>query len=267
IIARMAKATLGNRSRVDWAALEADYDRIRDHISRVIPGFERFNERIRKDIFYLPNSARDRKFITKTGKANFTVHTIPQWDLAPGELLMMTIRSHDQYNTTIYGLDDRYRGIYGGRRVIFLNQEDMDDRGLKAGQLVDITSHFEAEERVVRRFQVVPYNIPRRCAAAYYPETNVLISVRSVDGRSDQPAFKSVRITLARSSSKGYNPVAQILDQERVTVIENLQKSSASLSRKTCFIEFLPRHDRPPYSRKQSSMRTCLNSSRILSAQ
>ncbi|WHZ27899.1 MAG: Putative formate dehydrogenase oxidoreductase protein [Nitrospira sp.] len=202
IIARMAKATLGHRSTVDWAAFEADYDRIRDHISRVIPGFERFNERIRKDIFYLPNSARDRKFITKTGKANFTVHTIPQWDLAPGELLMMTIRSHDQYNTTIYGLDDRYRGIYGGRRVIFLNQEDMDDRGLEAGQLVDITSHFEAEERVVRRFQVVPYNIPRRCAAAYYPETNVLISVRSVDDRSDQPAFKSVRITLARSSSQ-----------------------------------------------------------------
>lgn len=202
IIARMAKATLGHRSTVDWAAFEADYDRIRDHISRVIPGFERFNERIRKDIFYLPNSARDRKFITKTGRANFTVHTIPQWDLAPGELLMMTIRSHDQYNTTIYGLDDRYRGIYGGRRVIFLNQEDMDHRGLKAGQLVDITSHFEAEERVVRRFQVVPYNIPRRCAAAYYPETNVLISVRSVDDRSDQPAFKSVRITLARSSSQ-----------------------------------------------------------------
>lgn len=115
---------------------------------------------------------------------------------------MMTIRSHDQYNSTIYGLDDRYRGIYGGRRVIFLNQEDMDDRELKAGQLVDITSHFEAEERVVRRFQVVPYNIPRRCAAAYYPETSVLVSIRNVDGRSDQPAFKSVRITLARSSSQ-----------------------------------------------------------------
>ncbi len=199
IVARMAKATLGQRSTVDWAALEADYDRIRDHISRVFPGFERFNERIRKDIFYLPNAARERKFITKTRKANFTVHTIFQWNLAPEELLMMTIRSHDQYNSTIYGLDDRYRGIYGGRRVILLNQEDMDDRGLTAGQLVDITSHFEAEERVVRRFQVVPYNIPRRCAAAYYPEASVLVSIRSVDDRSDQPAFKSVRITLARS--------------------------------------------------------------------
>ena len=202
IAARMAKAILGTRSTVDWDALEADYDLIRAHISRVVPGFEHFNERIRMDIFYLPNAAREREFVTESGKANFIVHRIPQWDLAPGEFLMTTIRSHDQFNTTIYGLDDRYRGIYGGRRVIFLNPEDVEEAGLRAGQLVDLTSHFEGEQRVARHFQVVPYKIPRRCAATYYPETNVLVSVRSVADRSNQPASKSVRITLAPSVSQ-----------------------------------------------------------------
>ena len=201
IVAGLAKATLATTSTVDWDALGADYDLIRERISRVVSGFEHFNERIRKDIFYLPNAARDRKFVTESGKANFIVAPIPRQDLVPGEFLMTTIRSHDQFNTTIYGLDDRYRGIYGGRRVIFLNQKDIEEAGLNAGQLVDLTSHFEGEERVVRRFQVVPYNIPRRCAATYYPETNVLVSVRSVADRSNQPASKSVRITLAPSVS------------------------------------------------------------------
>jgi len=159
-------------------------------------------ERSCEDIFYLPNAARDRKFITESGKTNFSVAPIPRQDLAPSEFLMTTIRSHDQFNTTIYGFDDRYRGIYGGRRVIFLNQKDIEEAGLNAGHLVDVTSHFQGEERVVRRFQVVPYNIPRRCAATYYPETNVLVSVRSVADRSNQPASKSVRITLMPSASQ-----------------------------------------------------------------
>lgn len=199
IVAGLAKATLGARSTVNWDALGADYDLIRDHIAHIIPGFENFNERIRKDIFYLPNTARDRKFMTDTGKANFVTSAIPRHHLASGEFLMTTIRSHDQFNTTIYGMDDRYRGIYGGRRVVFLNPEDIDEAGLNAGQLVDLTSHFEGEERVARRFQVVPYQIPRRCAATYYPETNVLVPVRSVAEKSNQPVSKSVRISLKPS--------------------------------------------------------------------
>lgn len=200
IVAGVAKATLGAKSPVDWDALGTDYDLIRDHIARVIPGFDNFNDRIRKDIFYLPNAARDRTFITDTRKANFVVSAIPRHHLDSGEFLMTTIRSHDQFNTTIYGMDDRYRGIYGGRRVVFLNPEDIDEAGLIAGQLVDLTSHFEGENRVARHFQVVPYRIPRRCAATYYPETNVLVPVRSVAEKSNQPVSKSVRISLKPSS-------------------------------------------------------------------
>lgn len=196
IVARLAKATLGPTSTVEWEALGADYDRIRDHIARIIPGFENFNERIRKNTFYLPNAARNRTFRTDTGKANFLVAALPQHDLAGNEFLMMTIRSHDQFNTTIYGMDDRYRGIYGGRRVVFLNPADIAEAGLKAGQMVDLSSHFEGEVRVAHHFQVVPYHIPRRCAATYYPETNVLVSVRSVAERCNQPVSKSIRITL-----------------------------------------------------------------------
>lgn len=203
IVAKLAKATLGAKSTVDWDALGADYDLIRDRIARIIPGFQNFNERIRKDIFYLPNAARDRTFLTDTGRANFGVSSIPKHRLASREFLMTTIRSHDQFNTTIYGMDDRYRGIYGGRRVVFLNPTDIAEEGLSAGQVVDLTSHFEGGERVARGFQVVPYQIPRRCAATYYPETNVLVPVRSVAEKSNQPVSKSVRITLQPSLPQG----------------------------------------------------------------
>jgi len=120
--------------------------------------------------------------------------------LKPDQFLMMTIRSHDQFNTSIYGLDDRYRGIYGGRRVILLNENDMQSAGLIAGQTVDLTSHFEGEERVARHFVVVPYSIPRRCAATYFPETNVLVPVRSVAEKSNTPVSKSVVISIRPSS-------------------------------------------------------------------
>lgn len=199
-MAGLAKATLGKRTTVDWDALIGNYDLIRDHISHVIPGFEDFNRRIRADIFYLPNAARERVFKTKTGKANFFVHQIPHHNLKAGEYLMTTIRSHDQFNTTIYALNDRYRGVYGGRRVIFLNPEDINETGLKAGQLVDIISRFEDENRIARHFQVVPYEIPRQCAATYYPETNVLVPIRSVADKSNTPVYKSVRICLKPST-------------------------------------------------------------------
>src|SRR5207302_3109409 len=119
-------------------------------------------------------------FKTSTGRANFTVHGLPRHELAAGQLLMMTMRSHDQFNTTIYGLDDRYRGIFNERRVVFLNESDVREQGLSAGQVVDLVSHFEGEERIARRFIVVPYAIPHGCAATYFPESNVLVPVRSV---------------------------------------------------------------------------------------
>jgi molybdopterin-dependent oxidoreductase alpha subunit len=202
IVARLARATLGARSAVEWEWLTEDYDRVRDLIERVIPGFDDYNRRVREPGgFYLPNLARDGVFKTSTDRANFTVHELPRNELAPGQFLMMTIRSHDQFNTTIYGLDDRYRGVQGERRVVFLNPEDVREQGLSAGQVVDLLSHFEGEERTARRFIVVPYRIPRRCAATYFPETNVLVPVRSVADKSNTPASKSVRISVRPSDA------------------------------------------------------------------
>jgi anaerobic selenocysteine-containing dehydrogenase len=168
----------------------------------VVPGFEDFNARIREGFFYLPNAAREGVFHTPTGKARFSVCGVPRHNLAPGELLMTTVRSHDQFNTTIYGLDDRYRGVYNGRRVILLNPDDVRELGLRDGQWVDITSHFEGETRVARRFKVVCYPIARRSAATYFPEANVLVPVRSVAARSNQPAHKCVRITLSPAKAR-----------------------------------------------------------------
>jgi len=200
IVAGLARATLGQRSSVDWEGLAADYNRIRDHIEHVIPGFERFNERIAQDIFYLPNAARDeRKFNNDIGKAKFTVHAIPRNELPPGRYIMMTIRSHDQFNTHLYGLDDRYRGIFNGRRVVFMNADDVAAAGLKRGELVDLTSHYESEERTARGFQVVPYQIPRGCTATYFPEGNALVSINSVAERSNTPTSKFVIISIARA--------------------------------------------------------------------
>ena len=197
IVAGIAKATLNDRSTVDWDYLVGNYARIRDAISRVIPGFENFNERIRGGCFHLPNPARDRReFPNAAGKAKFTVHGIPNQLLEPGQYWMMTIRSHDQFNTTIYGLDDRYRGIYNGRRVIFMNPKDILEAGLQPGQFVDLTSHFQGEKRAAAHFQIAPYEIPRRCTATYYPEANPLVHIGSVSELSNTPASKSVIITI-----------------------------------------------------------------------
>ena len=201
IVCRLARATLGSRSTVDWAARMADYDRIRDDIERVVVGFDDYNRRVREPGgFYLPNLARDRReFTTATGKANFTVHRIQRLQLEPGQLLMMSMRSHDQFNTTVYGLHDRYRGIHDERRVVLLNEADIRERGLRDGQVVDLTSHWNGARRVARRFVVVPYAIPRRCAATYYPEANPLVPIDSVAERSNTPTSKFVIITLAPS--------------------------------------------------------------------
>ena len=203
IIANLAHATLGSRTTTNWLGFAADYNLIRDAISRVIPGFENFNARLAQEkFFYLPNAAKQRIFKTSSGKAKLSVCPIPKHDLKPDEFLLTTIRSHDQFNSTIYGLNDRYRGVFDGRRVLFLNPLDMEARNLQAGQIVDIYSHFEGEVRKAPRFAIVPYAIARRSAAAYYPETNVLIPIRSVAAKSNQPAAKCIRITLTPADSE-----------------------------------------------------------------
>jgi molybdopterin-dependent oxidoreductase alpha subunit len=197
IVGGMARATLGSKSQVDWQGLIDDYDRVRDHIEHVVPGFTQYNRRVREPGgFYLPNGPREGTFSTPSGRARFTVHPIPEHRLGDGKLLLTTLRSHDQFNTTIYGEDDRYRGIFGGRRVIFLHVDDMRERGVEKDQWVDLISHYGEERRRAERFKVVPYDIPRGCAAAYYPETNVLVPVASVAAGSNQPSSKSVVITL-----------------------------------------------------------------------
>jgi anaerobic selenocysteine-containing dehydrogenase len=201
IIAQLAKATMRTRTTVDWDDLIANYDRIRDRIERVIPGFEDFNKRIRMDVFYLPNAARDkREFKNKEGKARFIVSDLPPQELRPGQYLMTTVRSHDQFNTTIYGLSDRYRGVYNGRRVIFMNEDDMAAAGLQQGQLVDLTSYYHNETRIARHFMVAAFRIARGCTATYFPEANVLVSVNSSADRSNTPVSKSVVISIAPST-------------------------------------------------------------------
>ena len=176
----------------------ANYDRIRDAIEQVVPGFEHYNARVREPGgFVLPNRARERVFETPSGKAGFSVLNIPKKELKDGHYFMMTIRTHDQFNTTVYGLDDRYRGIYGERRVVLMNAEDMAEAGLSERQVVDVTSHFEGETRVAPRFIAMPYDIPRRCVATYFPEANVLVPIRDVARGSNTPASKSVVVSIS----------------------------------------------------------------------
>ena len=183
---------------VRWDKLIENYDLIRDHISHVVQGFDGFNEKVRKPGgFYLPHPVRDsRIFKTSTGKAHFTVHPIGQTVLAGGRFILMTIRSHDQYNTTIYGLNDRYRGITQGRRVLMMNPEDISQQNLKEGVSVDIVSHFAGATRRAPGFVVVPYQIPRRCVATYFPEANVLVPIGSSAEKSNTPTYKSIEVSL-----------------------------------------------------------------------
>ncbi|MBS1741638.1 MAG: FdhF/YdeP family oxidoreductase [Bacteroidetes bacterium] len=198
IVCRLAKATLQNKYGINWDQYEKDYDLIRDEIERTIPGFDQYNERVRKPGgFYLPNCNREGNFDTQTGKALFNIARCETLQLQKDELLMMTIRSHDQFNTTIYGLDDRYRGIYNERRVIMMNQADMNERNLQSGAVVDIYNNSDGVERVAHKFIVVPYPIPKGCAATYFPETNVLVPINSVAAKSNTPVSKAVVITVS----------------------------------------------------------------------
>jgi anaerobic selenocysteine-containing dehydrogenase len=201
IVCRLAKETLGNRTKVDWAKYESNYDHIRDLIAKVIPGCEDYNKKIRKPGgFYLPNGPREGKFKTEKygDKAAFSVVEIPEEKLEADDYIMMSIRSHDQFNTTIYGLEDRYRGIHNERRVIFMNPKDIALGGFQAGDKVDLFNYSNGVSRVARLFIIVPYNIPERNTATYYPETNVLVPIDSVAAGSNTPVSKRVIIKIRR---------------------------------------------------------------------
>ncbi|MEM6792899.1 MAG: FdhF/YdeP family oxidoreductase [Acidobacteriota bacterium] len=206
IIAGLARAVLGeDRTSVDWEGLAADYSKIRDRIEAVIPGFERYNERVAEPSgFYLPNGSRERRFNTATGRARFTLNPLPRLEVGPGELRMMTIRTHDQFNTTVYGLNDRYRGFAGSRRLVMMHPEDLEERGLVAEQAVDLIGVGKAEGRVAENFLAVPYDIPRGCVATYFPEANILVPLDLRADRSHTPASKLVLIRVrARAQKSG----------------------------------------------------------------
>lgn len=201
IVARIAEKVLGPETPISWCWLVENYDRIRDLIDKTIPGFEDFNTRVREPGgFHLYNSARERKFNTRSGKAQFTINAAPDLAIPDDTFRMMTLRSHDQYNTTVYGQDDRYRGIKGGRRVVLMNEGDMQDAGIAPQSLVDLENNFGGERRVARRFAAIPYPIPRRCVGTYFPEANVLVPLDKFAAGSFTPASKDVivRITPSR---------------------------------------------------------------------
>ena len=199
IIGQIASATLNSKSSLDWIDLSTDYSAIREKISKVFSGFENYNSKVDKG-FYLPNNARDGDF-TKLpeGRAQFSVVPLPNHELEQDEFLLMTIRSHDQFNTTIYGLDDRYRGVKNERRVLFMNPKDMNRIGLKRLDSIDIISEYDNTKRLAPKFYVVPYSIPQQNLACYFPEANVLIPIDQYADHSQTPISKSVRVRIAKS--------------------------------------------------------------------
>jgi anaerobic selenocysteine-containing dehydrogenase len=207
IVARMASATLGRDTRTRWLWMIEDYDRIRDKIEAVFDDFAQFNERVKKPGgFRLPNAAGDRVWNTSAQKARFFTHAVPldtpmhQARSRQKDTLVFalgTTRSHDQYNTTVYGADDRYRGVFGQRRVIFINPADMKQLGMKAGDWVDVCTMWnDGVERRADRFKLVSYDIPRGCLAGYYPETNPLVPLSATAIGAGTPTSKSVPVVL-----------------------------------------------------------------------
>ncbi|WP_088320649.1 FdhF/YdeP family oxidoreductase [Kineosporia sp. R_H_3] len=205
ILTSIAETTLGDRYGIDWRAMREDYRHIRRHIARVVPGCESYEVNVRRPGGYLmPHPPRDsRTFDTPSGRGEFAVSPLEVLQVPPGHLVLQTLRSHDQFNTTIYGLSDRYRGVEGGRRVIFLHREDITALGFRDGDRVDIVTRWDGDEHVRRApgFRIVEYDTPRGSAAAYYPETNPLVPLDSTALGSNQPASKSVVVTLERESS------------------------------------------------------------------
>ena len=203
IVARLAEATLGDVGKIRWRWLAEDYDKLRTWIEAVVPGFENFNDRIRRPGgFYLPNTAKERVWNTAGGKANFSSAPLDAFQAAPGRFLLQTLRSHDQFNTTIYGLDDRYRGISGMRDIVFLNPDDLAVIGVKPGGRIDLTSHWHDGERHLKGFRAIPYEMPRGMAAAYFPEANVLVPVGHVAEGSNTPASKSIEVSITEAARR-----------------------------------------------------------------
>jgi molybdopterin-dependent oxidoreductase alpha subunit len=199
IVCRLAKATFEDNTTINWPDLYQNYDLIRDLIEKVVPGFDDFNQKVRQpEGFYLPNPPREQRFDTIDGKALFTINQVADWKLQKGEYMMMTIRTHDQFNTTIYGLDDRYRGVYNERRVVLMNEHDMSEANLKVRDVVDLTSEFNGVQREANRFLVIPYDIPRGNIATYFPEANTLIPIDSYADKSHTPTSKSVVVKLVK---------------------------------------------------------------------
>jgi formate dehydrogenase major subunit len=200
IVCGIAEATLGDRYGLDWAGMRDDYRRIREHISRVVPGCQSYEVNARRPGgFVMPHPPRDnRTFPTKSQRGEFVVSPIEVLQVPAGHLLLQTLRSHDQFNTTIYGLSDRYRGIEGGRRVVFVHKEDISALGFDPGDLVDLVTHWPDDDvvRVAPSFRIVEYDTPRGSAAAYYPETNPLVPLDHTALGSNQPASKSVVVRL-----------------------------------------------------------------------
>jgi molybdopterin-dependent oxidoreductase alpha subunit len=206
IVCQLARTLLGAHHPVPWEKFNDDYDQIRDAIAAVVPGCEDYNTKVRQpDGFQLPHPPRDsRQFPTTTGKANFALNPLEWVPVPQGRLVLQTLRSHDQYNTTIYGLDDRYRGVKGGRRVVFVNPADIEALGLSEGDRVDLVSEFsdadgQLQERTAKDFMVVPYSTPVGNAAAYYPETNSLVPLDHTAARSNTPVSKSIVVRLEKA--------------------------------------------------------------------
>ncbi len=208
IITSVAEATLGDRHGIDWQAMRDDYGVIRDHIAAVVPGCDDYDALSRRpDGFVLPHPPRDsRTFPTDEGKAVFAVSPTEVLHVPHGHLLLQTLRSHDQFNTTIYGLSDRYRGVENGRRVVFCHRDDIAALGLTEGQRVDLLTRWDDDdiERRAEGFMVVAYDTPRGCAAAYYPETNPLVPLDSTATGSNCPTSKSVVIELIPVEAEGH---------------------------------------------------------------
>lgn len=214
IVCRMATATLGKRSVVNWQLYHDSYDAVRDAIEKCIPGFENYNERVRhKGGFYLPNAARDEQRFAKEYdyRAPFTLTEIPDNTLDADEYLMATTRTHDQFNTTIYGLEDRYRGIHNERRVIFMNVKDIEKAGFKEGDKVDLFNYGDGIERIAPLFIIVPYPIPERNTMTYFPETNVLVPINNVVKESNMPASKYVKIKIKKHDPEIYKKIDETL--------------------------------------------------------
>lgn len=198
IVAQLSQHLFTN-SPIDWSGMVEDYDMIRNLMEKSLSGFEDYNKRVRlENGFMLPNPPRDsRTFDTPSGRAHFTTHDLPDVRIEDEQFIMMTIRSHDQYNTTIYDVHDRYRGVSGNRRIVLMNALDMAERGWKNRQLVSITSHFEGETRTAAGWQLVAYEIPRKNIATYFPEANILVPLRSTAKDSNTPTSKWIKVTLA----------------------------------------------------------------------